>query len=216
MAPLYTSLAGKPKNLVWGSLQADTFKKAKDSLASAALLVFPAPGSPLIVSTDACNIAIGAVLEQVFHGTRPLSFFSRKLLLAEKNYSTFDRELLAVHQAIRYFHHFLEGVTFTIQTDHMPQAHAFTKQTDAWSPRQRRHLSAISEFNCTFKYLPDKKNPVADALSKVEINAVQIGLDYNHLAREQQQDPEASAPRTLITSLQWRDLPLDDFGTTIL
>ncbi|KAK3889066.1 hypothetical protein Pcinc_006941 [Petrolisthes cinctipes] len=98
----------------------------------------------------------------------------------------------------------------------MPLLHAFTRQTDAWSPRQRQHLSAISKFNFTFKHLPGKKNPVADALPRTEINAVQLGLEYDHLASEQQQDPEASATRNSITSLQWRDVPLNDSGTIIL
>lgn len=217
MAPLYTALAGKPKELMWGDSQAKAFKNAKEALAATALLAFPSPGKPLLLTTDASSIAIGAVLEQVVQGQpRPLGFFSRRLDKAERCYSTFDRELLAVHQAIRHFRHFLEGVTFTIQTDHMPLVHAFTRQADAWSPRQRRHLSAIAEFNCSLRHLPGKKNPVADALSRVPIDTVQLGLDYCQLAREQQQDPEAAACRTAITSLTWKDIPVDENGTTIL
>ncbi|KAK3871584.1 hypothetical protein Pcinc_023272 [Petrolisthes cinctipes] len=97
----------------------------------------------------------------------------------------------------------------------MPLVHALTRQRDAWSPRQRRHLSAIAEFNCTLTHLPGKKNPVADALSRIEINAVQLGLDYNQLAKEQQQDPETTAVRTAITALQWEDVPLGDSNTSI-
>jgi len=217
MEPLYTALAGKPKDLTWGPPQADAFHKAKEALAASTLLVFPTPGKPLLLTTDASNIAIGAVLEQVVGGLpRPLGFFSRKLLKAEKNYSTFDRELLAVHQAVRHFRHFLEGNTFTIQMDHMPLVHAFTRQADAWSLRQRRHLSAIAEFNCSIRHLPGRKNPVADALSRVSIDAVHLGLDYNQLAKEQQQDPETSACHTSITSLKWKDVPVDEAGTTIL
>lgn len=217
MVPLYSALAGKPKDLMWNATQAETFKKAKEALAAATLLAFPNPGKPLILTTDASNIAIGAVLEQVVQGQpRPSGFFSRRLQKAESNYSTFDRELLAVHQAIRHFRHFLEGTTFTIQTDHMPLVHAFTKQADAWSLRQRRHLSAIAEFNCSLQHLPGKRNPVADALSRAPINAVHLGLDYNQLAKEQQQDPEMPASRTSITSLKWKDVPVDEEGTTIL
>ncbi|KAK3893552.1 hypothetical protein Pcinc_002617 [Petrolisthes cinctipes] len=98
----------------------------------------------------------------------------------------------------------------------MPLVHAFTRQRDAWSPRQRRHFSAIAEFNCTLTHLPGKKNPVADALSRIEINAVQLGLDYNHLVKEQQQDPETTAVRTAITALQWKDVPLGDSNISIL
>ncbi|KAK3869291.1 hypothetical protein Pcinc_006007 [Petrolisthes cinctipes] len=98
MAQLYSVLAGKPNHLTWGPPQEDAFQKAKDALASATLLVFPDPKKPRIVTTDASHIAIGAVLEQVIHGQpHPLSFSSRKLIKAEKNYSTFNREILVIH-----------------------------------------------------------------------------------------------------------------------
>ena len=217
MAPLYSVLAGKPKDVVWDAPQAEAFLKAKEALAGASLLAFPIPGKPLLLTTDASNITIGAVLKQFVQGQpRPLGFFSRRLQKAEKNYSTFDRELLAVHQAIRHFCHLLEGTTFTIQTDHMPLVHAFTRQGDAWSLRQRRHLSAIAEFNCSLRHLPGKLNPVADALSRAPIDSVHLGLDYNHLAREQQRDPEMPACRTSITSFRWKDVPVDEEGNTIL
>ncbi|KAK3881380.1 hypothetical protein Pcinc_014156 [Petrolisthes cinctipes] len=98
----------------------------------------------------------------------------------------------------------------------MPLVHALTRQRDAWPPRQRRHLSAIAEFNCTLTHLPGKINPVADALCRIKINAVQLGLDYNHLAKEQQQDPETTAVRTAITALQWKEVPLGDSNISIL
>ena len=82
----------------------------------------------------------------------PLSFYSRTLNKAERNCSTFDRELLAVHHAIRHFRHMLEGRTFTIQTDHRPLVTALKKPGDAWSARQQRHLSAIAESEgCVFR-----------------------------------------------------------------
>ena len=108
-----------PKRMLFG-------KRRK--LSTSALLAFPIPGNSFLLTTDASSVAIGAVLEQVIHGLpRPLGFFSRRLLKAERNYSTFDRELLAVHQAVRHFRHFLEGNTFTIQTDHMPSPNEQTR-----------------------------------------------------------------------------------------
>ncbi|KAK3895895.1 hypothetical protein Pcinc_000503 [Petrolisthes cinctipes] len=71
MAPLYSVLAGKPKDLTWGPPQEDAYQRAKDALVSSTLLVFPNPKKPLIVTTDASNIAIGAVLEQVETGCDP-------------------------------------------------------------------------------------------------------------------------------------------------
>lgn len=63
MAPLYPVLAGKPKDLAWDSPEKDAFQKAKDAVAPSMPLAFPDPKKPLIVNTDASNIAIGAVLE---------------------------------------------------------------------------------------------------------------------------------------------------------
>ena len=55
----------------------------------------------LYLITDASNIAIGAVLERCNDGHRQqLGFFSRQLSAPQRNYSTFDREILAVHAAI--------------------------------------------------------------------------------------------------------------------
>ena len=173
------------------------------------------PGLLLVLSTDASDIAIGAVLEQVLHGTKqPLTFFSKKLLPTESRYSTFNRELLAVYTAVRHFRHLIKGSSFTIHTDHLPLVHAFTKKSDSHSARQQSHLSAISEFNCTLQHVPGKKNPVADALSRNSISSVCLGLDYELLARLQQQDPEMPSCRTSLTALRWEDVPFNNNGDT--
>jgi len=217
MEPLYNSLAGKPKELEWGTEQQKAFEDTKTALASATTLSFPCPGTPLTLATDASSVAVGAVIEQTIKGTtRPLGFFSRKLRQAEARYSTFDRELLAVYLAVRHFRHLLEGSPFTIRTDHQPLVHAFSKPGDAWSNRQQRQLSSIAEFNCTIEYTPGKMNPVADALSRVEINSVHLGINYDEIATAQEGDPETAAYRTAITSLLWKDVDFGDRGRTIL
>ena len=81
MSPLYAVLAGKPKHLVWGPSQNTAFLSIKSALSEATYLKFPAPNAPLLLSTDASDTAMGAVLEQVIHGQhQPLAFFSKKIL----------------------------------------------------------------------------------------------------------------------------------------
>ncbi|XP_066964208.1 uncharacterized protein [Macrobrachium rosenbergii] len=63
------------------------------------------------------------------------------------------------------------------------------------------------EFTCSVNYLPGRKNPVADSLSRI---------NYEDLAREQTADPETPAYRTAITSLKWRDVPLTPGGANLL
>ena len=211
LAPLYDAIAGDSKTLTWGPDQDGAFQSAKDAIANAATLARPDPSASLYLITDASNIAVGAVLEQEVAGERqPLAFFSRKLRNPEKKYSTFDRELLAVHLAIRHFRHMLEGVSYTICTDHKPLVTALIKPGDAWSDRQQRQLAAIAETTCTMEYLPGARNPVADSLSRVEIATVQLGIDYNALADEQRSDPETAAYRTAITNLKWEDVIIGD------
>ena len=114
------------------------------------------------MTTDASGLAVGAVLAQ--SGDRPISFFSKKLSDAEKKYSTFDRELLAVFLAIKHFRHVLEGRRFTVFTDHKPLCGAMTSLADR-SPRQTRHLSFIAEFTANICHVSGTSNVVADALS---------------------------------------------------
>lgn len=65
-------------------------------------------------------------------------------------------------------------------------------------------------------YTPGKMNPVADALSRVEINSIHLGIDYEEIATVQEEDPETAAYRTAITSLRWKDANFGDRDRTIL
>jgi hypothetical protein len=64
----------------------------------------------------------------------------------ESHDSTFDRELLAAHAAIKPFCHFCEGRAFQLWTDHKPLVTAISRVSALISPRQLRHLAFISEF----------------------------------------------------------------------
>ena len=61
---------------------------------------------------------MGAELAQYYKEEwHPISFFSKKFTKAQKNYSTYERELQAVFYAVKCFKHHLEGRTFHIYTD---------------------------------------------------------------------------------------------------
>jgi len=75
-----------------------------------------------------------------------------------------------------------------IFTDHKPLTFAFSKHSDAWSARQQRHLSAISEFTTRVQHLSGKNNLVSDALSRTSVNALLPGINYLALAEAQCHD----------------------------
>ena len=150
--------------------------------------------------TDASDTAVGAVLQQHINDIwKPISFFSRKLTPAECRYSTFDRELLAVYLGIKHFRHFLEGRSFHVLTDHKPLTYALNTRLDRHSPRQIRQLDYIAQFTSTICHVSGMDNVVADALSRIETNALLSGqppsVDFAAMAATQATDP-------LICSLQ--------------
>ena len=88
------------------------------------------------------------------------------------------------------------------------------KTTDPKSAMQARHLAFISSFTTDVCHVEGKRNAVADALSRVEIDAVSLGVDFTDLAQAQQRDPELPAVRTAATALRWQDVDLQ--GATLL
>ena len=94
-------------------------------------MAHPNSATPLTLVTDASTTAMDAVLQQRVQGVcKHLAFFSRKFRPAQQKYSAYDRELLAIYEAVRYFRHTLEAQHFTILTDHKPLTFTFKQKRD--------------------------------------------------------------------------------------
>ena len=82
------------------------------------------------MTTDVSDFAIGAVLSQVWDdGEHPVTYESRKLNVAEGNYATHKKELLAVIHALRTWCHYLLGNHFIVVTDHNSLKYLHTQPT---------------------------------------------------------------------------------------
>lgn len=217
-APLNTVLAGNKKRgsetIVMTLEMMEALAACKISLAEAAMLAHPNHNAELGLQTDASDTAIGAVLQQR-RGKHwePLAFFSRRLNTAQKKYSPYDRELLAIYDSIRHFRHMLEARTFTIFTDHKPLTYAFSSRRDKCSPRQFRYLDLISQFSTDIQFVAGKENVVADALSRIE--AVAAPINYEALARSQESDPELQGLLKNGTALNLKKVKTTDENTEI-
>ena len=92
----------------------------------------PDPSLPLALTTNASDVAIGAVVEQRGpNGWEPLAFFSKKLSESQQKWSPYDQELHAVHKGVRHFKHMVEGRAFTIYTDYQSLVPSMSKKTEA-------------------------------------------------------------------------------------
>lgn len=213
LAPLTALLSGphsaKKHRLVWSEHETAAFAASKKALADAVCLAHPMEGAPLALVTDASDFALGAVVQQFVDGAwQPLAFHSRKLSTAEKNYSPYDRELLAIYNAIKKFRYMLEGREFTVFTDHKPITFAFTKTGSECSPRQTRHLQFISEFTTDIQFISGRENVVADAMSRIE--AISAEISFAQVAKAQETDVEMKQYLLPASSLRLRQTPLPD------
>ena len=223
LKPLYEAVKGthKKTQLNWTSDMQTAFNAAKCSLSASATLAHPLPNSTIALTTDASDIGIGACLEQhTERGWQPISFFSKKLKKSEQKYSTFDRELLALYEAVRHFRYFLEGQNFIMFTDHQPLVKSLHKQSDPWSTRQQRHLSYVSEHSTDIRHIAGKHNIIADYLSRSPIsdtcNQVSMGLDLQALAAAQSTCQDTQSYRTAITGMTVADVPVHEGGPSLL
>ena len=224
--PLNTMLAGpreRSTSLNWTSEAVAAFQTIRDTLANAALLAHPKADALTCIMTDASDTAVGAVLQQYIDDRWcPIAYFSKTLQPAETHYSTFDRELLAVYMAIKHFRHFVEGRSFYVQTDHKPLIYALNTRPDRHSPQQARHLDYISQFTTDIRHVKGIDNAVADALSRMETNALSEEapqlVDFQAMADAQRSDSELTALMSSpsSTSLKLQVVPQPSTGITMV
>lgn len=188
---LHKSKKNDKREIPWTSLAEEAFEKCKSSVANAVLLAHPSSGSPTRVVSDASDTGMGASLEQFQNNEwKPLGFFSRSFTPTQKRYSTYDRELTAAYEAVKYFKHELEGREFHLVTDHKPLIYAFSQKSDKASPRQQRQLSFLSQFTTKLEYIPGVKNVVADSLSRIDLIRLATDMSLIELSEAQSQDEE--------------------------
>lgn len=126
------------------------------------------------MTTDASDMALGAVLSLEDH---PICFASRTLNEHELNYSTTEKELLAIVWATKYFRPYIFGRKFIINSDHRPLQWLHNlKEPNA---KLQRWKIRLNEYNFDIKYIPGKENHVADALSRVKIEECNAGEEIS-------------------------------------
>jgi len=158
------------QEFLWKSIHQEEFDNLKLSIKEASELSYPSPNANFTVTADASSYAIGACLHQVVDGICfPLCFFSRKMSDAERRYSTFDRELLAIFCALKKWRDLISGSQVTIFTDHKPLVGALQSGKPRTSDRQQRQLSFINEFTSDIVHISGKENVVADTLSRSDL-----------------------------------------------
>ena len=165
--PLY-KLLEKDSKFIWDAGCQKSFDDLKAYLATAPIVRAPNWKLPFEVMCDASDMAIGAVLRQ-WEGGKPYVVYyeSKTLNEAQRNYTTTEKELLAVVYALDKFRAYLVGSDIIVFTDHSALKYLLTKQNA--KARLIRWVLLLQEFNRKIRDKKGVENVVAGHLSRLTI-----------------------------------------------
>ncbi|CAN6570912.1 unnamed protein product [Malus baccata var. baccata] len=147
----------------------DAFNTLKQELTSAPIIMAPDWSLPFELMCDASDYAIGAVLGQRVNKLPHVIYYaSRTLNDAQLNYSTTEKELLAIVFALEKFRSYLVGSKVIVFSDHAALRYLMTKK-DA-KPRLIRWILLLQEFDLEVRDKKGSDNVVADHLSRLNKN----------------------------------------------
>jgi len=156
---------GSPNILVWTNIQDQAFHTLKEAVSNPPVLRLPDVSKPFILQTDASSEGVGAILLQEENGIKhPVAFASKKLLPRERNFSTIEREALAIVWGVQKFEYYLLGNHFLLESDHHPLQ--YLHQAKFQSGRLMRWALALQPYRFTVRAIKGSDNVGADFMSR--------------------------------------------------
>ena len=183
-----TELIKKDVQFKWEERQQTDFDKLKEILCSGQVLAYLDFNSLFILTTNVSRGAVAGILSQLQNGVeRPISYSSRQINKAERNYSATEAELLAVTLATKHFTSYLYGERFVVRTAHsaLTYIHMFADNNS----RLIRWPLRLAEFEFEVQHRAGTKIKHVDALSRhVQSVTVDKSLSRDRAREEQKTD----------------------------
>lgn len=191
-----TALLRKQRAWEWTDECERAFQAIKEKLVSAPILNCPNYDLPFFVQTDASAYGLGAVLTQK-SGDEELviSYASRSLTKGERNFSVTEKECLGVIFGIEKFRPYLEGIKFTVITDH----YSLLWLNNLKDPigRLARWAVRLQQFDFTIEHRKGKDHLIPDLLSRsveADVKLVDISPNIQDLWYRQLRDKIRANP----------------------
>ena len=160
LAPL-TRLTSSNIKFEWTYIEQTAFDKIKQIVGHETLLSYPDFNKPFEIHTDTSHTQLGVVISQ---NNKPIAFYSRKLQLAQTQYTTTEHELLSIVKTLKEFKNILFGQQIMVYTDHKNLTYKnFNTEHFMW------WWLLIEEFGPIIEYIKGPKNIVPDALSGLNL-----------------------------------------------
>jgi len=123
-----------------------------------------------ILETDASDKVISAVLlQEDSNGDKhPIAYASKTLNSAQCNYSTSEKECLALVWGLEHFNSYCEGHSFTCLTDHRALTYLISNK-ESNNHRLTRWILRLQPYNLKVKYVKGADNNTADLLSRPDM-----------------------------------------------
>ena len=146
----------------------DVFNSLKKAFTSTPILTHWIPDAQLIVETDTLDYALAAILSVVNkdNEVHPVAFHSHTFTVAELNYDTHDKELLAIFEAFKIWRHYLEGPAYPIDVVTYHKNLEYFSTTKVLTRKQARWSEYLFQFNLVIRFRPGCLGTKPDALTR--------------------------------------------------
>lgn len=151
----------KKQAFKWNSEAENAFENLKKAMTTTPVLALPDYTQEFVVETDASHGGIGAVLMQQ---GKPIAFFSKVLAPKHRGKSIYEKEYMALLNAVDRWRHYLQFKHFVVKTDHHSLKHLLEQRVT--SAIQQKGLTKLLGLDYEVRYEKGAGNRVADALSR--------------------------------------------------
>ena len=160
-----TLLTHKNKPFIWSTECQESFDALKQKLIGSDIMAYPRDHGLYVLDTDASDTQISGILSQMQDGKEHvISYGSRTLNKAERNYCITDKELLAIRHFAEYYRQYLLGRHFLVRSNHQALTYLFRMK----EPKNRlaRWIEILSAYDFSIDFRRGSSHGNADSLSR--------------------------------------------------